>query len=111
MSTGLFRIVDAVNAIGAAALNTAADLGVAVSAAQAAGTALASAGGLSGGAGGGGMGATSGAGGSSNTTGGLTTTMVPTWGATTVLTPEQAIAALRLLQNRINPLWGQMGGR
>ena len=40
MSTGLFRIVDAVNAIGAAALNTAADLGVAVSAAQAAGTAL-----------------------------------------------------------------------
>jgi hypothetical protein len=103
MSTGLYKIVDAIDAIGAAALSTAADIGAAVSAA-------ASAGGLSGGAGaGGGMGASSGAG-SSNTAGGLTTTMVPTWGATTVLTPEQAIAALKLLQGRTNP-YGQMGGR
>jgi hypothetical protein len=105
MSEGLYKVVDAINAIGAAAGNVAA--GIVSDAA-----AIASAGGLSGGASAsGGMGATSGAGGSSNTTGGLTTTMVPTWGATTVLTPEQAIAALRLLQNRINPLWGQMGGR
>ena len=100
MSSGLWLVVDAINAIGAAAGNAAADI-----------AAAASAGALSGGSdGGGGMGASSGAG-SSNTTGGLTTTMVPTWGATTVLTPEQAIAALRLLQNRINPLWGQMGVR
>src|ERR1035441_3674931 len=102
MSAGLYQVVDAINAIGAAASNAA----VAVAA-----DAAATAGALSGGASAGtGMGATAGAG-SSNTTGGLTTTMVPTWGATTVLTPEQAIAALRLLQNRINPLWGQMGGR
>ena len=106
MSTGLYKIVDAIDAIGAAALSTAADIGVAVSAA-------ASAGGLSGGAGaGGGMGASGSSGpGSSNTTGGLTATLVPTWGATTVLTPAQLVAALRLLQNRTNPLSGQMGGR
>jgi hypothetical protein len=104
MSTGLYLIVDAVNAIGAAALSTAADIGVAVSAA-------ASAGGLSGGAGAGtGMGGSSATGpGSSTTAGGLDSALA--WGKTTVLTPEQAVAALRSLQNRINPLSGQMGSR
>ncbi len=111
MSEGLYKVVDAVNAIGAAALNTAADLGVAVSAAQAAGTALASAGALSGGASaGGGMGAAGSSGpGSSTTAGGLDSGLA--WGKATVLTPAQVVSTLRLLQNRTNPLAGQMGGR
>ena len=84
MSTGLYLIVDAVNAIGAAALNTAADLGAAVGAAQAAGAALASAGGVSGSApAGSGMGGSSATGpGSSTTAGGLDSALA--WGKTTV---------------------------
>jgi hypothetical protein len=104
MSSGLYQIVDAINAIGAAAGNVAA--GIVSDAA-----AIASAGGLSGGAGaGGGMGAAGSSGpGSSTTAGGLDSGLA--WGKATVLTPAQVVAALRLLQNRTNPLAGQMGGR
>ena len=100
MSSGLYKVVDAINSIAAAASNAAADI-----------AAAASAGGLSGGAGAGtGMGGSSATGpGSSTTAGGLDAGLA--WGKATVLTPAQVVSTLRLLQNRTNPLAGQMGGK
>jgi hypothetical protein len=71
----------------------------------------ASGGGLAGGAGAsGGMGAAGSSGpGSSTTAGGLDSALA--WGKATVLTPAQVVSTLRLLQNRTNPLSGQMGSR
>src|ERR1039458_74154 len=104
MSSGLYQVVDAINAIGAAAGNVAAGI---ISDAAAITSATAA---LSGGA------AASGSQmggsvtqGSSTTAGGLDSTLA--WGKATVLTPAQVVSTLRVLQNRTNPLAGQMGGR
>ena len=106
MSTGLYIVVDAINAIGAAAGNVAVGI-VADAAAIASATAALSGGAAATGSQTGGQ-SQSGPG-SSTTAGGLEGTLA--WGKTTVLTPEQLVAELRSLQGRTNPLAGMMGGR
>jgi|ERR1017187_47398 hypothetical protein len=103
MSAGLYLVVDAINAIGAAAVVADGAVQKAAADATAATSALTGAAAATGSQ----MGGQSGPDAGSNTSGGVTNQSSMT---VTVLTPAQLTAELRSLEGRI-PVYGNMGGR